>query len=75
MPVVSVKVSDKTKKQMEELKDKVEWPSEIRGFIESRLEQVRRDEALERAEKALGKHHVDRGTASKLVREARDRRH
>lgn len=32
MSVVSVKVSDKTKKQMEESKDKVEWPSEIRAF-------------------------------------------
>jgi hypothetical protein len=73
---VSVKVSEKTKKQMEELKDKIEWPAEIRAFIESRLEQARRDEALERVERMLkNQPKVERGTASKLVREDRDRGH
>ena len=76
MSVVSVKVSNKTKKEMEQLKEKIEWPSEIRGFIESRLERAKREESLERVAKALkDMPSMKRGTASKLVREDRDRGH
>ena len=76
MSVVSVKVSSKTKKEMEETRGKVEWPSEIRSFIEARLEQAKREEALERVEKILGNiPHVERGTAARLVREDRDDSH
>ncbi|MDA4131188.1 MAG: hypothetical protein OK457_10495 [Thaumarchaeota archaeon] len=76
MSVVSVKVSSKTKKEMESLRDNIEWPEEIRGFIESRLEQERRRQAVERAEKTLkGVRPVPKGTAAKLVREDRDRGH
>ncbi len=76
MSVVSVKVSQKTKKEMEELKEKVEWPSEIRKFIESRLEQARREKSLEHVEKVLKNlPEVKPGTASRLVREDRDSNH
>lgn len=76
MSVVSVKVSDKTKKEMDEFKGKVEWPSEIRAFIEGRLDQARREEALERVERVLkDQPRARRGTASELVREDRDSRH
>ena len=76
MSVVSVKVSDKTKKEMEEFKEKIEWPSEIRGFIEGRLEQAKREETVERVERVLsGLPKVKTGTASRLVREDRDSGH
>ena len=76
MSVVSVKIPDKTKKEMEEFKGKVEWPSEIRAFIEQRLEQARREDSLERVEKMLrNQPKLRRGTASKLVREDRDGGH
>ena len=76
MSVVSVKVSDKTKREMEELKDKVEWPSEIRAFIESRLEQARREDTVERVEMRLkNQPQTKRGTSSSLVREDRDSGH
>ncbi len=76
MSVVSVKVSPKVKKEMEELKDKVEWPSEIRRFIESRVEQARREENIERTERVLKTMpRVPRGTTGKLVRESRDGSH
>lgn len=73
MSVVSVKVSQKTKKEMEELKEKVEWPAEIRKFIESRLEKARREESIEHVENVLGSlPGVKHGTSSRLVREDRD---
>jgi hypothetical protein len=76
MSVVSVKISDKTKREMEELKDRVEWPSEIRAFIQSRLEQARREDTVERVEKALKNQPKTKpGTSSKLVREDRDSGH
>ena len=76
MSVVSVKVSQKTKKEMEELKEKVEWPAEIRKFIEGRLEQARREKSLEHVEKVLKNlSGVKHGTASGLVREDRDSGH
>jgi len=76
LSVVSVKVSSKTKKEMEQLKEKVEWPSEIRGFIEARLEQAKREESVERVEKILkDMPGLKRGTAARLVREDRDRGH
>ena len=76
MSVVSVKVSAKTKREMEQLRDKVEWPDEIRSFIEDRLEQERREETIHRVDRLLVKvTPVKRGTAAKLVREDRDSGH
>ena len=76
LSVVSVKVSSKTKKEMEQLRNRVEWPAEIRGFIESRLEQERREETLRRVDKILQNiPSVKSGTASRLVREDRDSGH
>jgi hypothetical protein len=73
---VSVKVSAKTKKEMEHLKDKVEWPDEIRAFIEGRLEQAKREETIQRVDKLLSRvTPAKRGTAAKLVREDRDSGH
>ena len=76
MSVVSVKVSSKTKKEMNQLRNKVEWPSEIRNFIEGRLERARREETIERVEKILKNlPEVKPGTASRLLREDRDSGH
>lgn len=76
MSVVSVKVSTKTKKEMEQLKDKVEWPDEIRGFIAGRLAQARREETINRVDKLLSNvTPMKRGTAAKIVREDRDGGH
>ena len=73
MSIVSVKISPKMKKDMEELKDKVEWPSEIRKVIESRVEQFRRQENIDKAERVLKTMPcVPKGSAAKLVKESRD---
>ena len=76
MSVVRVKVSPKVKREMKELKENVEWPSEIRKFIENRLEQAKREESIRKAERILkDMRQVPRGTAAKLVRESRDHGH
>jgi hypothetical protein len=76
LSVVSVKVSSKTKKEMEQLKDRVEWPAEIRIFIEGKLEQARREETLQRVEKLLQNVQPAKPrTASRLVRKDRDSGH
>ena len=76
LSVVSVKVPSKTKKEMEQLSDRVEWPAEIRNFIEGRLEQARREETIRRVDKMLQNvPSVKRGTASRLVEEDRDSGH
>jgi hypothetical protein len=76
LSIVSINVSPKTKKEMKQVSRKVEWPSEIRLFIEKRLERAKREEGLERVEQILKKMpSVPKGTAAKLVREDRDRDH
>ncbi|MHB8565691.1 MAG: type II toxin-antitoxin system VapB family antitoxin [Nitrososphaerales archaeon] len=76
MSVVSVKVPPKTKKEMAQVEGKVDWPSEIRGFIESRLEQERRRDALSFVDGLLEKiPSVPKGTSARIVREDRDRGH
>lgn len=71
-----MKVSDKIKKEMEEFKDKVEWPTEIRGFIEVRLDRARREDAVYRVENMLrSQPRLKRGVASRVVREDRDGGH
>jgi len=76
MSVVSVKVSPEVKKEMEKTAQKIEWPEEIRKFIESRLEQARREESIARVEKILKNvPSAPSGTASRLLREDRDGSH
>jgi hypothetical protein len=74
--VVSVKISSKVKKEMERLKDKIEWPEEIRQFIENRVEKARREQSARKVQQLLkDMPGVPKGTASKLVREDRDNGH
>jgi hypothetical protein len=74
MSVVSVKVSDEVKKDMVKRKGKIQWSEEIRSFILRKLEEEKRRENIEKAERILGRMRgVSRGTASKIIRDDRDR--
>jgi hypothetical protein len=76
MPVVSVKVEEKMKKDMEKLRSQIDWPKEIRDFIGGRIGQVERETNLKQIERMLrGIPRVPRGTATQLVREDRDTSH
>lgn len=73
MSVVSVKVSEKTKKDMAKRKGRINWSEEIRQFISSKIEEDQRRENVEKAEKLLrGVRKLPKGTAIKIVREDRD---
>jgi len=71
--VISVKVPDKVKEKMRRTKDRVDWPQEIRAFIEGKVEELERMERVERVERMLAKLPTQaKGTASELVRHDRD---
>ena len=76
MPVVSVKVEEKMKKEMEKLRSQVDWPDEIRNFIGGKIEQLERETTFHEVERMLGGiPRVPKGTATQLVRKDRDTRH
>ncbi|MGQ4891328.1 MAG: hypothetical protein ACP6IP_02460 [Candidatus Njordarchaeia archaeon] len=71
--VFSFRVPRELKKKMDKFKGKVKWSKEIREFIERRLEELAREEALEKVDKIIEKlPTLEKGTVSKLVREDRD---
>jgi hypothetical protein len=53
LSVVSLKVSKRTKEEMERLKGRINWAEETRAFIEGKLEEKKREEILQRAESGL----------------------
>lgn len=76
MPVVSVKVDERTKREMAKYHGEIEWPEEIRAFIAGRIEQMERQKTATAVRKLLEEAPtLPRGTASRLVREDRDAGH
>jgi hypothetical protein len=76
MPVVSVKVEDRMKKEMENYRNQINWPEEIRNFIGGKIEQMQREANFSEVERMLGGlPPVPRGTATSLVRGDRDSGH
>lgn len=76
MSVVSVKVSDEMKEDMEKRKKKINWAEEIRKFISGKLEEERRRENIRKADKILiNTRRLPKGTMAKLVREDRESHH
>lgn len=75
MSVVSVKVPDEIKRDMEKRKERINWSEEIRQFISNKIKEDQRRENIEKADKILQKtRKLPKGAASKLVREDRDSR-
>ena len=71
-----MKVPSRVKQDMRRVKDSVKWPEEIRSFIIHKLEEERRKESIENAEKVLEKvRRLPKGSSAKLVREDRDSHH
>ena len=71
--VISVRVPKKLKEEMDRLSGKVNWSEEIRRFLERRVEELRRRQALEKVRKMLMERpESPPGTAAALVREDRD---
>jgi len=73
LSVVTVKVSDEIKKDMEKRKKRINWAEEIRQFISNKIEEGQRRQNIEKADKLLQKSRkLPKGTAARLVREDRD---
>jgi hypothetical protein len=71
--VVSVKVPEGVKEKMKRTRDKVDWPQEIRSFIENKIEELERKERADSVKQMLAKLPTQaKGTASELVRHDRD---
>ncbi len=72
--VLSIRIPKKLKEEMDELKDLVDWPKEIREFLEKRVQRYRRMKVLREIDKELEKlPPTPRGLAARLVREDRER--
>ena len=71
--VVSIRVSEELRGEMDRLRDRICWNDEIRDFVKARVEEQIRQEAItllvSYVETLPG---VPKGTASRLVREDRD---
>ena len=71
--VISIRVPEELKREMERLRDEVNWSEEIREFIKRRIEEYRKkkifDELVEYI-KTLPE--APKGVARELVRESRD---
>ncbi len=72
--VVAFKVRREIKRRMEELKGEVNWPEELRRFVEEKIREVEARKTKERLRKRLRRASwsVPRGTAARLVRGDRD---
>jgi len=74
MAVVSVKVPKWVREKMNAYGEAVEWPEEIRRLIITKIEELERIRAVEKAIKILEQiPPTPKGTANDLVREDRDR--
>ena len=71
---IAVKVSKELKEKMQRLRDRVNWPSEIRRFIEERIRQEEAEENLKQVIELLKrtKGGVEKGFAVTAVREDRE---
>ena len=73
MSVVSVKVSPWVREKMKVYSDSVQWPEEIRQFLQQRVEELERERALNEAiELRESLPQVSKGTARSFMREDRD---
>ena len=71
--VFSIRIPRKLKEEMEELKDLIDWRSEIIAFIEERVRMYKRMKALQEITRMLEElPETPRGLAGRIVREDRD---
>ena len=73
--VLSIRIPKRLKREMERLKDIVNWKSEITTFLQERVSYYSRLKTLSEVRKILETHPLlPRGIAVRSVREDRDNR-
>ena len=71
--VISIRVPEELKREMDRLRDKVNWSEEIREFIKRRIEEYRKKEIInELVEYIKTLPEAPKEVAQELVRESRD---
>jgi len=71
--IISVRIPKELKRKLDLFRDRVKWSKEIRAFLEKRVEELLRENAVESANKIIEKlPQIPKGTAVKYVREDRD---
>ena len=71
--VLSIRIPRRLKEEMDRLKDRVDWRSEIISFIKEKIETYKRMAVLEELNRDLMRLPPSpRGHAARLVREDRD---
>jgi len=73
--VISIRVPEELKREMDRLRNKVNWSKEIREFIKRRIEEYKKREIVnELIEYIKTLPEAPKGVAQELVRESRDSR-
>ena len=71
--VISIRVPEELKREMDKLRGEVNWSEEIRKFIKRRIEEYRKKEIFdELVEYIKTLPEAPKGIAHELVRESRD---
>ncbi|MEM1655361.1 MAG: CopG family transcriptional regulator [Nitrososphaerota archaeon] len=70
--VISFKVSRELKRKVDRLKDVVDWPSELRAFVERRVREVERSEVVRRILEKKPSRILPAGSVVRAIREDRD---
>ena len=74
MSVICIRIPKEIKERMDKYRDKVRWSEEIRKFIEKRIDEIEKKEALEKIRELLRRMPIQpKGSISSIVREDRDR--
>ncbi len=73
MGVYSIRIPPEIKKEMDMMKDEINWSEEIRKFIKNKIEERKRRKVLQEVVSYIQTlPEAPEGTARKLVREDRD---
>jgi len=71
--IIAVRVPRELKKKVKQLKNKVNWPEEIRHFIERRIKEIEAEESMNKAIEEISKTSgVPKGFSVSSVREDRE---
>ncbi len=70
--VISFKVPRKVKEKYEKLKDFVDWPEELRAFVEERVRKAERAYVIRKTLEKKPREVLPRGSVVEAIREDRE---
>ncbi len=70
--VISFKVSKEIKEKYEQLKDVIDWPAELRAFVEERIRKAERKRIIHKILEKKTREILPRGSVVAAIREDRE---